>query len=276
MQEFLPHILVNHAFGLHQAVDMSNAPRVVTVEVQPGQPIVVPGSHGLEPISPEIRAAFKPGIQRIHEEVRKLQLRSSYETVRLMLDGLDQADYTVRGFADDASELHGRLVSELKYTTCFALWGKTEELYRAERLFGNEVAERFPSAAVDIEESGKCLALNRATACVFHLMRVMEVGLRALATSLSDPRIDPKTNPTWHNILKKGDDELQKPIAQRAPEWVADEKFFSEAQATLRAVQFAWRNPTMHVAINYDVEKAGDVMQSVKGFMRHLASKLHD
>lgn len=203
----------------------------------------------------ELRTTLKPGLETVREECVKLQLKGSYASLYRMLQVLDEPHGTLRGLADDASELHGRLVDELKYTTCFALEGRTEQLYRAEHLLGKEVAERFPTTAVDIEEAGKCLAFDRATACVFHLMRVMEVGLRALAKSLNDPRLDPKTNPTWHNILKKGDEELQKPIAQRAPEWVADDHFFSEAQANLRAVQYAWRNPTMHVEINYDNEK---------------------
>jgi hypothetical protein len=126
----------------------------------------------------------------------------------------------------------------------------------------------------DIEEAGKCLALNRNTACVFHLMRVMEVGLRALGASLHDPRIDPKRNPTWDAILKKGDEELLKPLAQRAAEWQTDEAFFSTAHASLRAVKDAWRNPTMHVERIYDDEAALEVWNAVRGFMRHLASKL--
>jgi hypothetical protein len=39
----------------------------------------------------------------------------------------------------------------------------------------------FPSALMDIAEAGRCLALNRNNAAVYHLMQVAEVGLRILA-----------------------------------------------------------------------------------------------
>jgi hypothetical protein len=47
--------------------------------------------------------------------------------------------------------------------------------------FGVRVVEAFPSAYMDIVEAGRCLALNRNNAAVYHLMQVAEVGLRVLA-----------------------------------------------------------------------------------------------
>lgn len=96
---------------------------------------------------------------------------------------------------------------------------------------GEEIPAKFPSARDDIEEAGKCLAFGRGTGCVFHLMRVMEVGLRGLGQSLNEPSLDPKRNPSWEAILGRGDKELQKKLSDRSPEWRADETFFSTAQA---------------------------------------------
>jgi hypothetical protein len=129
---------------------------------------------------------------------------------------------------------------------------------------------------MDIEEAGKCLACNRSTAAVFHLMRVMEVALRVLAKTLNDQRLDPKRNPSWDSILKKCREELEKDRRNRAPEWVTDEVFFSSVATTLMGVKDAWRNPTMHVEINYDEERALDVWNHVRAFMRHLATKLSE
>ena len=143
-------------------------------------------------------------------------------------------------------------------------------------LFGENVHRNFPSAIIDIEEAGNSLALGRNTACVFHLMRVLEVGLRALGKSLNDPSLDPKKNPTWESILRRCDAELQKPYAQRSPEWQANPQFFSEATANLRAVKDAWRNPTLHIDLSYDEERARDVWNVVGAFLRHLATHLSE
>ena len=113
--------------------------------------------------------------------------------------------------------------------------------------FGEDTIAKFQPVGSDVEEAGKCYAAGRDTACVFHLMRVMEVGLRALGSSLNDPRLDPKRNPSWDSILKKCDEELGKALKDRAVEWRDDDAFYSTATANLRAVKDAWRNPTMHV-----------------------------
>lgn len=138
------------------------------------------------------------------------------------------------------------------------------------------VTERFPSIRYDVEEAGKCLALSRSTACVFHLMRVMEAALRVLARTLNDPRLNPDVNRSWDAILKKCREELDKPLAQRSPEWREDEKFYSGAAARLTAVKDAWRNPTMHVGTKYTPEETQDIWNHVGAFMRHLATKLKE
>jgi len=57
--------------------------------------------------------------------------------------------------------------------------------------FGEHVVEAFPSAYMDIVEAGRCLALNRNNAAIYHLMQAAEVGLRVLAW---DRRIEIKRN----------------------------------------------------------------------------------
>ena len=50
--------------------------------------------------------------------------------------------------------------------------------------FGVDVSKRFPETNYDIEQASKCLALDRATSCVFHLMRVLDYALQRLAKRL--------------------------------------------------------------------------------------------
>jgi len=44
-------------------------------------------------------------------------------------------------------------------------------------LFGEAVANAIPNSTVEIAEAGRCFALERWTACVFHLMRAVELAL---------------------------------------------------------------------------------------------------
>src|SRR5271156_1156895 len=61
---------------------------------------------------------------------------------------------------------------------------KLARFAQAKDLLGEKVSECFPSAAVDISDAGDCIALGCDTAAVFHLMHVVEWGLRAFAAHL--------------------------------------------------------------------------------------------
>jgi len=177
-------------------------------------------------------------------------------------------------FLKITAELRGRIEDELSNILLLHVAPSRADLFGMIKPFGDTVAKQFPSIGVEIEEAAKCLALERNTACVFHLMRAMEVGLRSLGKALNDPTLDPARNPNWETILRRCDAELKKPLKDRSPEWSTDDEFFSAATANLRAVKDAWRNPSMHVGSIYDNERALDVFNAVKAFMRHLATKL--
>jgi hypothetical protein len=134
----------------------------------------------------------------------------------------------------------------------------------------NKVSVQFPSAAEDIAESGKCLGCGRATACVMHLLRVMESGLKALA---KDVGVGPQND--WGKYLDGINKELQHRLAASGAR-TPDERFYSEAHVTFDGVRRAWRNPTMHVDKTYTVEHAEEILIATRSFMRHLATRIQD
>jgi hypothetical protein len=89
-------------------------------------------------------------------------------------------------------------------------------------LFGKEVNDRFPMAIDDIEEAGKCLALGRATACVLHAMRIIEVGLRALAKALNIPFA-----PSWKSYLNQISSRIAEKHKNKTSKWKRDEAVLS-------------------------------------------------
>ena len=172
-------------------------------------------------------------------------------------------------------ELQRRIEGEIRSVVWLHI-PRERAKYYASTGFGEEVSKAFPSSKQDIEEAGKCYALGRYTACVFHLMRALEVALRAMAKTLNDPRLDPTRNPSWDSILKKCREELEKERSKRTPQWVAQDIFFSGAATRLMGVKDAWRNPTIHIDIDYNDESALDVWNHVCAFMRHLAANLSE
>lgn len=203
---------------------------------------------------------------------KKTGLRISVRCVERILWNGDN-EITVREAIEELNHLHRTIMWEMDEEVFFHLPAKKAEYFGKPMLFGEEVAKAFPSIAYNLEEAGNCLALNRNTACVFHLQGVMQAGLNALGKALEVPET---TNRTWDAILKKIDPELSQTFMERSPYFQQHEQFCAEAAALLRAVKIAWRNPVMHVEKVYDEEKATDVMNAVKGFMRHLATELKE
>jgi hypothetical protein len=95
-----------------------------------------------------------------------------------------------------------------------------------------EVVAAFPDTAFEIEEASKCYALNRNTAIVFHIMRAIEIGIKALLDSTG------KTvkTPTWGNYINA--------IADYAKEnpTLPNNDALVEVVAHMRSVKDAWRN----------------------------------
>jgi hypothetical protein len=167
--------------------------------------------------------------------------------------------------------LQERMEDELASTFFVHVARANAEIYNNSQPFGQDVADGFQSRAFDIEEAGRCLAVGRATASVFHLMRVMEAGLMATAKALGVPYA-----PSWESYLKQIHDKISIKYKRKGIRWKRDEPFFKDFAARLEAVKVAWRNPTMHIERRYTEEEASEVYEAVKMFMRHLATRISE
>lgn len=132
-----------------------------------------------------------------------------------------------------------------------------------------EVHDNFPTVRDEIMEAGKCIALGRNTACVYHLLRGMEVGLESLARAVGVTT--PKDN--WGAYLNAIESALKTTFT---PKNAAERDYYSQCASFFHAVKVAWRNPTMHIEKTYTSEHAEEIFGSVKTFMRHLAAKLKE
>ena len=169
---------------------------------------------------------------------------------------------------------------------------KKAPLFEGKALFGrrfHKSASRYLKA--EIRAAGNCLAADLNTAAVFHLMRVVEIGLRAVARKLqvtvtvgkSRSSICPINEPTcplgksrkvtkklrlefaqWQQIISAIDEKaksLPKARAGRLKDAMSSFYYFKEV----------WRNNVMHSRETYDADQAGRVFLQVKEFMRQLA-----
>lgn len=178
---------------------------------------------------------------------------------------------TIGEFALRVHTLLERIQDELGDLLAVRIPADRARHYEQPCLFGDAVAAAFPAAAADIEEAGNCYATGRNTAAVFHLMRAMEVALRALGRDVGAS----EHNPTWNAVLDKVSGRLK--LAHDKGGWPsAERQRYAEADTTLRAVQLAWRNTSMHVDRVYEDRKVKQILDAVEHFMQHLATWLHE
>jgi hypothetical protein len=179
----------------------------------------------------------------------------------------DSAGLDAHAFTRQCIEIENRIVDELSAPRFMEIPRDKVHFFTDYELFGPAVNSKFKKVADDIAEAGRCYAAGRNTATVFHLMRVMEYGVQRFGKKLGVTLVGEKN---WQNIL----DEVNKGI-KSLPEKTSRQKSrksnYAGAAAHLFNVKLAWRNPVMHPKESYTDEEAGDVLDHVKSFMRHLA-----
>jgi hypothetical protein len=209
----------------------------------------------------------RAGLSRPLERVEKLRDYAVSDDLK--------ASYPVETLRWELKELREAVFTDLRKRRFVRIEDSAGVYYENSELFGDLVSQRFPKAAYDIREAGTCHAAGCHTACVFHLMRVAEHGLRALAKRLKVPR--PKTFElkTWEelirNVEQKIDEIAKKPRTLRRAK---DLEFYNAAAAQFRYFKNGWRNIVMHSRASYDEPRAMIVMVHVRDFMQHLATRL--
>ena len=146
-----------------------------------------------------------------------------------------------------------------------------QDYFEKPELFGEDVERAFQLSKYDLKEAGNCFAVELYTACVFHLMRVLERGLRAFAGYAGVPC----GHECWGDIIKDIEKKLAEPDrTPNTPEKQERKKFCAEASTQFVYFKNAWRNYVMHDWDYYQEGDAKKIMEHVGDFMRHLATKL--
>lgn len=222
---------------------------------------------------PELVEAYQSRLGQALDLAGQIQLKITAKWIAQALDVikdgvlLSEIRRHIWGIMETVEkEMDGRLFLYVPDTRSEFYHGGANEILTKDTLKAFNLLDR------DARESGNAYACGLYTACVFHLMRVMELGLRATAKSLCITLGD---NPNWSGVLKKFErEEIQKnPAANN--HWMANQEFYQSVRSTLCAVKDAWRNTTMHIDRHYDETEAEEVVIAVRGFMRHLSTHVN-
>ena len=130
----------------------------------------------------------------------------------------------------------------------------------------------FPDTETDIKAGVDIWALGHHTASVFHMMRVLEYGLGALARNVG--RVFDIQN--WYNIINEIEAAIKEEDKSlpRGSEKNERLHFLSEAAKEFSYFKDGWRNYISHNKCTYDEHQARSVMEHTRHFMTILASNL--
>jgi hypothetical protein len=135
----------------------------------------------------------------------------------------------------------------------------------------------FPSLKKEIEEGVDCYALEHNNASIFHMMRVAEIGMRALARErqVNFPR-HPLEWADWQTILDETEKKARSATAgmARGPKKDAMQAFYNGAIGQLHGFKDTYRNVIMHVRRSYDELESLRAINQVRDFMNGLSAKI--
>lgn len=202
---------------------------------------------------------------------------------RAQIELLHPRDYaTIRS---ECAHVADGICDELSKRIFFTVTPERRNYVENPAFIGKAVCDAFPSALNDIYEAGNCLGADCNTAAVFHLMRLVEWGLRALCVHLGlrnakrgKGRRISISYVDWETMLNQlqplVDTKIEKLKRGKAKQ-VAQE-FYYPALQDIRAIRDAWRNHLMHARRSYSSEEAEVICGHVKNLMSRLVKRMSE
>jgi hypothetical protein len=144
-------------------------------------------------------------------------------------------------------------------------------------LFGPDVYEAFESARKEIKSAGNCLAADEYSAAVFHLLRIVEIGLRDLARELHIKKVKQSTPldyAQWKEVVNEIAIILEKKLpAAKGPKKTAALQFKHDTLADFKSFDVI-RNEIMHCRWSCNEQEALGLFVRVREFMQRLAKNV--
>jgi hypothetical protein len=222
---------------------------------------------------------FQRHIPNLIDALTKVGARSALASANRLQARLETAGIklTYADVGNTLNDIESRFADHLSDIKLFVLNQQEATLFEpVDNLLGfsdgpvEGFSRAFPSASFEIEEAAKCIALGRYTAAVFHCMRSLECGIRALSKRLEIPDPTKPAEKNWGQILEAIRKEMERrwPKSNRLPNSTGAK--LESLYATLDAVKNPWRNATMHVETIYAPHEALHITRCVGVFMLEL------
>lgn len=188
--------------------------------------------------------------------------------------------FTGEALARELNGLSGQMVQALNKRKFAFIPTPNDQYFEQDKLFGDDVFNVFKNARIDIKDAGNSFAASLYTACVIHLMRASEHGMRRLAKKLRvtikhTNSLIPLEYGEWDAIVK----EINKKISDaralsRGPKRQRICEVYSDAGQHCLFMKDIRRNTAAHARKAYTHNEALAAMERVRDFLQFLAKGL--
>jgi hypothetical protein len=229
------------------------------------------------PVSEDNRRNVKTFVMAAQHLCAKIELDAAHQRLlRLDLRLLDPAKFgglTYHELINEIEVIRQTIQDQLdKRTFTYVPQLKAPHFEPATPL-GMHGSVNFPRANKEAIEAATCYAVGRNTASVFHSMRVLEHGLRALGVDLNVQFPHPIELQQWQNIIEKIEADIRA-LEQQLPKGMLKSErlqFYGQAASQFWYFKEAWRNHVAHSRESYDEGAAFKIITHVQDFMEYLA-----
>jgi hypothetical protein len=188
--------------------------------------------------------------------------------IRAVLEACSSGKCTPARFQNLVKPITGLLVEELSEFVFLAVPRNRVGFFQL------PVGKKVPGADEAVREfhaARRCLGLGEPTACVLHLVRVIDFGAKTVATSLGIHT----EGLTVGGIAA----EIQNSVRSLSKSGACGsdvEQFYNALVMDLRAFIRAYRNPVVHGFQVFTDQQANNLVVTVGDFMMHLVDNFGD
>ena len=220
--------------------------------------------------NPDYKDILHKHVEFIKNQAELFNLKVSHSQATKIIDMLNENEPLDIEMLREIDRLKEVLIIELENILFLAIPSKGVDYYNYNntKTF-QKIIDKFPSAEFNLTEAAKCFALGRYTACVFHLMLLLETPLNVFAKEVG---VDIDRNNNWGGLL----DHIEKEVNKMDYKTIQDRKnkeYYSQLISNFRPIKTGWRNYTMHGNNKYTEENAQRIFSNVEGFMKELTVK---
>jgi hypothetical protein len=149
--------------------------------------------------------------------------------------------------------------------------------FAANNFIDQNVPAKFPGPYSELQSAGRCFAVGLHTAAVFHAMRAVEVGLKAMCRDLNVELPISLENADWETLIRQMESKVQTMKDLPKTDGKADRlHFYSEACMQFRYFKDGWRVRVAHAKATYVESEALTVLDHAQEFFKILSAKLDE